>query len=317
MSTVDSKHRSQNQKYTQSHNHSARPSIKSSSEPRPLESSRDGIRCSRYFRWKPIVDGSLAIAMLILTAPVMGIVALLIALFDGRPIFYKQLRVGKGNRSFFIWKFRSMTRDAEYATGAVWSPPNDRRVTRLGRWLRATHLDELPQLWNVVWGDMHLIGPRPERPEFVGSLSQEIPDYHLRHAVRPGITGLAQVSQGYDANIADVHNKVALDTRYIATASPLGDLKILWLTIPYVVHEVIGYIQRQMARPSDPSRTIPDTKPVVAAELESEIQRQVAEQRALLSESIQSSSLVPPPKLLKYRLREGATNENGSESHRS
>lgn len=201
---------------------------------------------SGYFRWKPLVEWCLTLVLLILILPLLAIVSALVVLFDGRPIFYRQVRVGKNHRLFFIWKFRTMFENAEKTTGPVWSSQNDNRVTKLGRWLRATHLDELPQILNIIEGHMHLVGPRPERPEFVKTLIQDIPGYDCRHAVRPGITGLAQVKQGYDSCVGDVANKVALDVAYIETASLSQDLKILLLTIPYVVGEVWSAIRTRM-----------------------------------------------------------------------
>lgn len=211
-----------------------------------LSDSRSDIVPSSYFKWKAAVEW-VAAAMLVATLlPLIGLLALLIAVCNGRPVFYRQQRVGKNERLFKIWKFRTMRCDAEKVSGPVWSTPNDSRVTWLGRWLRATHLDEIPQLFNVLLGDMNIIGPRPERPEFVKELIRDIPDYSLRHAVRPGITGLAQVKQGYDTCVSDVYRKVTMDLRYIESASFFHDFSILILTVPYVLKETIAAINRRL-----------------------------------------------------------------------
>jgi lipopolysaccharide/colanic/teichoic acid biosynthesis glycosyltransferase len=151
------------------------------------------------------------------------------------PILYRQMRVGKDGRHFKMLKFRSMKTDAEKHTGPVWAGRNDPRVTKVGRFLRRTHLDELPQFLNVVKGDMSLVGPRPERPFFVEKLSKEIPLYKHRHRVKPGITGWAQVKYKYDENIEDVRNKIKYDLFYIENNSWRLDLKILFNTVYVMV----------------------------------------------------------------------------------
>src|SRR3954471_12705663 len=146
-----------------------------------------------YPACKRAVEFTAALALLALTAPLLLLAALLIKLTSRGPAFYTQTRVGLGGRPFTIYKLRTMIHKAESLTGPRWSLPGDPRVTRFGQFLRLTHLDELPQLWNVLRGDMSLIGPRPERPEFVPELEQALPGYRKRLAVRPGVTGLAQV----------------------------------------------------------------------------------------------------------------------------
>jgi lipopolysaccharide/colanic/teichoic acid biosynthesis glycosyltransferase len=195
-------------------------------------------RCARYFAVKSVVDPVLTALLMLVALPLMAVVSLAIILCDGRPVFYRQTRVGKNGRVFRIWKFRTMCRHAESVTGAVWSSDCDPRVTALGRWLRCSHLDELPQFFNVLAGDMNLIGPRPERPEFVRELLAELPRYADRLGVRPGITGLAQLRFGYDQSLADVRRKTLLDSRYVRTASLLLDMQILLFTIPYVARQV-------------------------------------------------------------------------------
>lgn len=150
------------------------------------------------------------------------------------PLFYAQERVGKGGRSFQILKFRSMRTDAE-KFGAVWAEENDPRITPVGRILRGTRLDEMPQFWNILKGDMSLIGPRPERPHFVSQLTREIPFYRVRHAVKPGLTGWAQVRYRYGASVEDSLIKLQYDLFYIKRQSLLLDLEIVFKTIPIIV----------------------------------------------------------------------------------
>ncbi len=153
-----------------------------------------------------------AISLLIFLAPIMVFVAIAIKLFMKGNVFYSQMRVGKNDKLFKIYKFRTMVSDAETKSGPVFSPKNDPRVTRLGKFLRASHLDELPQLFNVLNGTMSFVGPRPERPEFVKDFKVSVKDYSKRSAVRPGITGLAQISLGYDA---EAYEKIEFDLFYI------------------------------------------------------------------------------------------------------
>lgn len=182
---------------------------------------------------KRLVDVSLSALLLLLTAPLLGITALAIRLESEGPIVYQQRRVGKGGSIFTIYKFRSMSQDAERG-GARWAAKGDTRVTRIGRWLRLTHIDELPQIWNVFNGDMSLIGPRPERPEFVHGLEQKIPYYGMRHSVRPGITGWAQINYPYGASLEDTVHKLESDLYYVKNMSLLLDLRIMLRTIGVV-----------------------------------------------------------------------------------
>jgi sugar transferase (PEP-CTERM system associated) len=180
-----------------------------------------------------MVGGSL---LLVLTLPVMALAALAIKLTSPGPVFYSQQRVGLNGRIFTIYKFRSMRVDAEAGTGAVWATPGrDPRVTKVGALLRRSRVDELPQLWNVLVGDMSLVGPRPERPEFVHNLTKQIPFYGQRHVVPPGLTGWAQVRYAYGASVEDAMEKLQYDLFYIKNRSLALNLYILFETLKTVV----------------------------------------------------------------------------------
>ena len=202
------------------------------------------------------VSVTLALIGLIILAPLFALVALAIKLTSPGPVCYRQIRVGVdrrrrevnggpalydrracdlGGEVFRIYKFRSMRVDAERDSGAVWATVNDPRVTPLGRFLRKTRMDELPQLINVVRGDMNIVGPRPERPSFFGRLRESIPEYPLRQMARPGITGWAQVNHRYDASLDDVRRKVQLDLEYLEQQGLAEDLRIMARTIPVVL----------------------------------------------------------------------------------
>jgi sugar transferase (PEP-CTERM system associated) len=172
---------------------------------------------------------------LLLASPLILLLAALVRLTSPGPAFYAQRRVGRYGRVFTIHKLRSMRADAEAQSGAVWATSADARITPLGRLLRRTRLDELPQLWNVLVGDMSLVGPRPERPEFVQMLTREIPFYGQRHVVRPGLTGWAQVRYTYGASVEDAMQKLQYDLFYIKHMSIALDLLILFSTIKIVI----------------------------------------------------------------------------------
>ena len=173
---------------------------------------------------------------LILAFPVMVIVALAVRLSSPGAVFYEQERVGLSGRVFRIHKFRSMRADAEAATGPVWSSgANDVRITAVGRFLRMTRLDELPQLWNVLRGDMSIVGPRPERPEFVSQLTEEIPFYGQRHVLKPGLTGWAQIRYTYGATVEDAIEKLQYDLYYIKNLSIALDVVIVIETLKIVI----------------------------------------------------------------------------------
>ncbi len=181
-----------------------------------------------------VLDVVLSMAGLVLAAPVLLIMALLIKLGDAGPAFYRQERVGLGGKVFTLLKLRSMRVDAELS-GPRWASQQDPRVTRLGRTLRLTRLDELPQLLNVLEGSMTLIGPRPERPHFARHLTQAIPRFAERVAVKPGITGWAQVNYPYGASVEDARQKLAYDLYYIKHRSLWLDLRILFSTVLVVL----------------------------------------------------------------------------------
>ena len=184
-----------------------------------------------YLVLKRILDGGIGL----LALPVLAVVALVVALGNALtspgPLFYKQERVGKGGKIFMVYKFRSMVPNAEAKTGAVWAAANDNRITPVGKILRRARLDELPQVINVLRGEMSLIGPRPERPEFVEELAKTLPFYRARHAVRPGITGWAQVQYRYGNTSEDSKVKLEYDLYYVKHISVLLDLRIILQTI--------------------------------------------------------------------------------------
>src|SRR5262245_45504499 len=186
--------------------------------------------------WKTLLDRGLAIVLLIPGLPLLGLLIALVRLTSRGPGIYAQARVGKGGCVFTMYKLRSMRIDAESGTGPVWSSAgSDSRVTPMGYWLRRLHLDELPQLFNVLRGEMSLVGPRPERPEFVKVLALQIPNYLDRLLVLPGVTGLAQVNLPPDTDLDSVRRKLALDREYICESGILLDLRIIFCTILRVV----------------------------------------------------------------------------------
>lgn len=173
----------------------------------------------------------IGVVMFVVTSPIMLLVALAVRLSSPGAVLFRQTRVGLRDEPFTLYKFRSMNIDAESKTGAVWATKDDPRITPLGRWLRRLRLDELPQLWNVVRGDMVIVGPRPERPEFVHTLSEKIPYYRQRHCVKPGITGWAQINHRYSDTIEDTIVKLEFDLFYIKNLAPALDAYIIFHTL--------------------------------------------------------------------------------------
>jgi undecaprenyl-phosphate glucose phosphotransferase len=210
------------------------PSWSSPSEMQPMAGLRLLVwdRLTRA-RWvKRFLDCSIAALALCLLAPLFAVAALAILVSSGRPIFYTQQRVGHGGRRFRIIKFRSMRCDAERETGPIWASDHDKRCTWIGDWLRHTNIDELPQLLNVLRGEMSLVGPRPERPTFVDEFRQSVPDYDLRHAVQGGMTGWAQV-HGWRGRTS-LRKRVQYDLDYIQRWSLGLELRILLMTVQHV-----------------------------------------------------------------------------------
>lgn len=216
----------------------------------------------RRERLRRAANVAMALAGIVLLAPVMLAIAVLVKLTSRGPVLYTQKRVGRdrrtpppqrpsengkrngsqdardrdlGGRIFTIYKFRTMYTDS--GDEQVWARPDDERVTPLGRVLRALHLDELPQLFNVLRGDMNVVGPRPEQPEIFQRLANQVPGYRIRQQVRPGITGLAQVNHHYDRTLDDVQKKVELDLEYLERRSPGEDMRIVLRTVPAVIAE--------------------------------------------------------------------------------
>ncbi len=184
---------------------------------------------------KELVDVTLSFIFLVLGWPVFLVAAIAIKLDSQGPIFFRQERVGERGRIFTLLKFRTMLKDAEALTGPVWTTDQDARITRVGRWLRKTRLDEFPQILNVLKGEMSFIGPRPERPHFVAQLQKKIPYYAQRHTIKPGITGWAQVRYRYGATIEDAEEKLQYDLYYVKNMSPFLDMLILLSSIQVVL----------------------------------------------------------------------------------
>ncbi len=210
-------------------------------------------------RLRRVVNIVLASVALVLVLPVMALIAILIKLTSRGPIFYTQVRVGLDRRSnpvnatnhrraadigglpFRIYKFRTMRVDAENGTGAVWATKKDPRITLIGGFLRQYRLDELPQLINVIRGEMNIVGPRPERPTIFAELRESIKEYPLRQRAKPGITGLAQINHHYDACLEDVQKKVQYDLEYLRKQGVAEDLKIMLKTIPVILFRRGGW----------------------------------------------------------------------------
>ena len=184
-----------------------------------------------YLRTKLAVEWIVALALFLVATPLLAAMAVLAKVSSPGPALYSQTRVGRGGRLFVMYKIRTMRHNCEAATGPVWSGKDDPRVTGIGRFLRDTHLDELPQLWNVLAGSMSLIGPRPERPEVVARIEREIPQYARRLLVRPGLTGLAQVQLPADTDLRSVRQKLAYDLFYVRGLSVWLDLRIALATV--------------------------------------------------------------------------------------
>lgn len=199
------------------------------------------------YRWYPALKNGLerlaALLLLIPAGPIILMAAIAVKLSSKGPAFYTQVRIGKDGKPFTIYKLRTMIHKCESLTGARWCVPGDPRVTRVGTFLRVTHLDELPQLFNVLLGHMGLIGPRPERPEFFPELEEQLPSYRQRLHVRPGVTGLAQIQLPADTDLNSVERKLAYDLYYIQQLSPWMDLKILFGTCFYTFGATFRFLR--------------------------------------------------------------------------
>lgn len=191
---------------------------------------------ARYFNWQGARCRLAGAALLLPALPLIGLLVVLVRLTSRGPGIFRQTRVGRNGRLFVMYKLRTMSLDAEATSGPVWAQQRDPRVTWLGRLLRRLHLDEFPQLFNVVKGEMALVGPRPERPEFVARLARELPDYLDRLSVRPGITGLAQINLPPDSTLDDVRRKLVLDLEYVARGNLLFDVRIFLATFLRLFH---------------------------------------------------------------------------------
>ena len=200
-----------------------------------LPDEAHSLRANLYAAWKRLTDLALAVIGLMLFTLALPVLALVIKLDSPGPIFYTQVRLGMGGKPFRIVKLRSMIVNAEHGSGPLWAQENDSRITRVGKFLRRSRLDEVPQLINVLWGEMSIIGPRPERPEFVESLAADIPYYRARLAAKPGLTGWAQVRYRYGNTREDALRKLQYDLYYIRRQSPLLDLIIVMKTIGTMV----------------------------------------------------------------------------------
>jgi lipopolysaccharide/colanic/teichoic acid biosynthesis glycosyltransferase len=211
---------------TEPRTHAAHPPVGANASPE-IRSSNVPI----YFGIKRGVDTVSALLLLFITAPIILLAMIVVKLSSRGPAVYQQTRVGLLGKPFTIYKIRTMVHECENLTGARWATPGDARITPIGRFLRKTHIDELPQLWNVLRGDMSLVGPRPERPEFLPHLEQALPRYRERLLVRPGVTGLAQVQFPPDTDLGSVKTKLAYDLYYVRNIGFGYDMRIYWATV--------------------------------------------------------------------------------------
>jgi lipopolysaccharide/colanic/teichoic acid biosynthesis glycosyltransferase len=227
-----------------------------------------------YLPFKSAFEWTIALAIFVCVAPLIAALWVLVKLTSPGPGFYKQTRLGKDGRSYEMYKLRSMSRNAEAGTGAVWSRPGDARVTPLGRVLRDTHLDELPQLWNILRGDMCLIGPRPERPEIARKIERVLPHYRDRLQVKPGLTGFAQIQHGADSDLDHVRRKLMYDLYYIHEMSPMVDIRIAIGTVMYFLGNLFHALHKtavgsyesdfqRKAETMEKQMPIPDDAPII------------------------------------------------------
>jgi lipopolysaccharide/colanic/teichoic acid biosynthesis glycosyltransferase len=242
-------------------------------------------RTGFYSRMKPMTDFVLAALLLVPALPLIMLAALAVKLTSKGPAVYVQTRLGRHGRPFRLYKLRSMRHDCERLTGAVWAKQGDARITPVGHFLRASHFDELPQLFNVLRGEMSLVGPRPERPEIVPALAAAVPRYSERLQVRPGVTGLAQVQAPADTDIQSVRRKLSYDLYYIRRQGLWLDLRLIVCTaikclgagyqtrrrlfaLPQPEQDLVGRVQPSKAETATPTTSTP-TRSQMAASLES------------------------------------------------
>jgi lipopolysaccharide/colanic/teichoic acid biosynthesis glycosyltransferase len=212
-------------------------------------------------RLKRACDLLASLAISVVAIPMIAACWVLVRLTSSGPGFYSQLRVGRNGSVFRIYKIRTMYHNCEAVSGAKWSPKHDPRVTFVGRVLRKLHIDELPQLLNILRGDMSLVGPRPERPEFVGVLAAKIPGYLDRLTVRPGVTGLAQIQLPPDTDLDSVRRKLMFDQCYIRTSSIWLDLRIMLGTLVYLLGFSYPAVRKAVWLPNPVAHSLADTVP--------------------------------------------------------
>ncbi|HXG11931.1 MAG TPA: sugar transferase [Gemmataceae bacterium] len=232
---IDTLHPKADPRSSENGHHTPRPRARRNLERRQPPTVGGGEPRGWYPFFKAVWEPLVALVLLVPAIPVVLVAALLVKLTSRGPAFYTQTRVGRHGRTFTIYKLRTMVHNCESLTGPRWAIPGDPRVTRVGRFLRLTHIDELPQLLNVLRGQMSLIGPRPERPELVPELERALPRYRERLAVRPGLTGLAQIQLPPDTDLESVRRKLACDLYYIQHLGPWMDLSILLCTVLYML----------------------------------------------------------------------------------
>jgi lipopolysaccharide/colanic/teichoic acid biosynthesis glycosyltransferase len=223
-------------------------------KPVPMFNSRVAARKSGgYLIVKAVVEWSLAAVMLVGALPLIVVLAVAVKLTSTGPAFYGQTRLGKNGRSYRMYKLRTMVHNAEVHTGPVWAARGDSRITAVGKILRDTHLDELPQLWNVLRGEMALVGPRPERPEIAARITSRIPQFRDRLQVRPGVTGLAQMllpaDDPTDAELAGLRKKLAHDLYYIEQLNAWLDVRVAIATPCYFFAAAVDSVRRAVLRP--------------------------------------------------------------------
>ena len=235
-------------------------------------------------------DLVVALVLSVGAVPVIACCWALVRITTTGPGFYSQVRVGRGGRLYTIYKIRTMYHNCESHSGVAWSSKNDPRVTWIGQILRKLHIDELPQLLNVLQGDMSLVGPRPERPEFVGPLSQVIPGYTQRLAVRPGVTGLAQIQLPPDCDVESVRKKLLLDRCYVQNGSVWLDLRILAGTMVYLLGFHYATVRR-LTRLPDPLEEQPELPGLIATENANEFTETV--EQAVAARTLMASASIP------------------------